>query len=93
MASAKKKVQTTKEGIIKNFQRSKSDTGSSEVQVALLSDRISALSEHLKIHKKDFHSRRGLLQLVGKRRRLLNYLKTKHADKYLKIVKKLNIKG
>ena len=60
--------------IIKNFGRDEKDTGSSEVQIALLTERINELTEHLKVHKKDNHSRRGLLQMVGKRRNLLNYL-------------------
>ena len=59
--------------IIKNFGRDEKDTGSSEVQIALLTERINELTEHLKVHKKDNHSRRGLLQMVGKRRNLLNY--------------------
>jgi small subunit ribosomal protein S15 len=83
----------TKEKIIKKFQRVKNDTGSAEVQVALLSERIKDLSDHLKQHKKDAHSRRGLLQLVNKRRKLLNYLKTKQAGAYEGLVKKLDIKG
>jgi len=83
----------TKEKIIKKFQRVKTDTGSAEVQVALLSERIKSLSDHLKLHKKDAHSRRGLLQLVNKRRKLLNYLKGKQATAYEGLVKKLDIKG
>lgn len=83
----------TKEKIIKKFQRVKTDTGSAEVQVALLSERIKSLSDHLKLHKKDAHSRRGLLQLVNKRRKLLNYLKTKQLGAYEGLVKKLDIKG
>lgn len=82
-----------KEKIIKKFQRVDNDTGSAEVQVALLSERIKALSDHLKVHKKDTHSRRGLLQLVNKRRKLLNYLKEKQAGLYEGLVKKLDIKG
>lgn len=84
---------TVKEKIIKKFQRIKEDTGSAEVQIALLSERIKALSDHLKLHKKDFHSRRGLLQLVSKRRKLLNYLKGKQFSNYQDLVKKLDIKG
>lgn len=84
---------TVKEKIIKKFQRIKEDTGSAEVQIALLSERIKALSDHLKLHKKDFHSRRGLLQLVSKRRKLLNYLKGKQFNNYQDLVKKLDIKG
>lgn len=82
-----------KEKIIKKFQRVKNDTGSAEVQVALLSERIKYLSDHLKHHKKDAHSRRGLLQLVNKRRKLLTYLKGKQAGAYEGLVKKLDIKG
>lgn len=82
-----------KDQVIKKFQREKDDTGSAEVQVALLSERIKFLSEHLKLHKKDFHSRRGLLQIVSKRRKLLNYLREKQAGVYEALVKKLDIKG
>ncbi|PJA41130.1 30S ribosomal protein S15 [candidate division WWE3 bacterium CG_4_9_14_3_um_filter_34_6] len=82
-----------KEKIIKGFQRLETDTGSTEVQVALLSEKIQALSEHLKVHKKDEHSRRGLLQMVGQRRKLLNYLKAKKIVLYEELVKKLKIKG
>lgn len=83
----------SKQKIIKDYQRGTVDTGSPEVQVALLSERINALTEHLKVHKKDFHSRRGLLQLVNKRRKLLNYLKRKESTKYTSVVKKLKLKG
>jgi small subunit ribosomal protein S15 len=68
------------------------DTGSPEVQVALLSQRISDLTEHLKIHAKDFHSRRGLLMLVGRRRRLLDYLKKKEQRRYEALIGKLNLR-
>lgn len=81
-----------KKKIIENFATSKEDTGSPEVQVAILSTRIDQLSEHLKIHKKDNHSRRGLLRMVGKRRKLLSYLKKTHEDRYLKLIKSLNLK-
>jgi small subunit ribosomal protein S15 len=84
---------TTKDKIIKDYQRGVVDTGSPEVQAALLTERINALADHLKIHKKDFHSRRGLLQLVNKRRKLLNYLKRKEPTKYTAVVKKLKLKG
>ena len=84
---------TTKEKIIKDYQRGKVDTGSPEVQIALLTERINALSDHLKVHKKDSHSRRGLLQLVDKRRKLLSYLKRKEVGKYTVVVKKLKLKG
>jgi small subunit ribosomal protein S15 len=68
------------------------DTGSPEVQVALLSERISYLTEHFKTHVKDHHSRRGLLKLVGQRRRLLDYLKRKDADRYAELIRKLGIR-
>ena len=68
------------------------DTGSAEVQIALLSERINALSEHLKLHKKDFNSRRGLLQMVNQRRKLLNYLKKTDPKKYEEILTKLNLR-
>ncbi len=67
---------------IEKFQKSENDTGSAEVQIALLSDRISHLTEHLKVHKKDHHSRRGLLMLVGRRRRLLDYLAQIDVERY-----------
>tara|TARA_B100001989_G_scaffold253248_1_gene239233 strand:+ start:3102 stop:3371 length:270 start_codon:yes stop_codon:yes gene_type:complete len=78
--------------IIKDFQTSKEDTGSPEVQVAILSKRIEELSEHMKVHKKDFHSRRGLLAMVAKRRKLLDYLKSKDEDRYQKLIKSLGIR-
>ena len=81
-----------KQKIIKDFALSERDNGSPEVQIALLSARISALSEHLKLHKKDNHSRRGLLKIVGKRRRLLEYLKSNYPERYKKISKKLGVK-
>ena len=81
-----------KDKIIGDFKVHKQDTGSPEVQVALLTERISQLAGHLKTHKKDNHSRRGLLQLVGKRRRLLTYLKGKDAKRYTKVSKKLGLK-
>jgi small subunit ribosomal protein S15 len=77
---------------IKNFQSHESDTGSPEVQVALLSARIEYLTEHFKVHKKDHHSRRGLLKLVGRRRRLLDYLKTKDIERYREIIKRLGLR-
>ncbi|MDI6799277.1 MAG: 30S ribosomal protein S15 [Actinomycetota bacterium] len=82
-----------KAGIVKEFGSHEHDTGSPEVQVAILSKRIKDLTEHLKLHKKDFHSRRGLLKLVGQRRRLLNYLKEVDVDKYRLIIKKLELRG
>ena len=81
-----------KTDIIGNYRTHDSDTGSPEVQVALLSERISYLTEHFKTHVKDHHSRRGLLKLVGQRRRLLDYLKRKDADRYGEVIKKLGIR-
>ena len=78
--------------IIKNFGRDEKDTGSSEVQIALWTERINELTEHLKVHKKDNHSRRGLLQMVGKRRNLLNYLSKNDLPKYREVVEKLNLR-
>ncbi len=78
--------------VIDKFQRHDSDTGSPEVQIALLSERIVYLTEHFKTHKKDHHSRRGLLKLVGKRRRLLDYLKAKDVEKYKEIIGELGIR-
>ena len=88
MALTKKR----KQEIIKKFAQSDKDTGSPEVQIAILTERIKVLSEHLKTHKKDNHSRRGLLQMVGKRRRLLDYLKRTDEDSYKKILKALGLK-
>ncbi len=81
-----------KQEIIEKFGKNSSDTGSPEVQVALLSERITYLTDHFKSHKKDHHSRRGLLKLVGQRRRLLNYLKGKNIDRYRSVIKELNIR-
>ena len=81
-----------KKEIIDRFKLSENDTGSSEVQIALLSSRIKYLTEHFKVHKKDHHSRRGLLKLVGQRRRLLKYLKNKDVERYRKIIKELGIR-
>jgi len=78
--------------IVKDNARSANDTGSPEVQVAILSDRINYLTEHFKVHAKDHHSRRGLLQLVGQRRRLLDYLKSKDAQRYADLIRKLGIR-
>lgn len=80
-----------KQKIIKQFAREKGDTGSPEVQIALLSAQIGKLAEHLKEHKKDVHSRRGLLSMVAKRRRLLNYLKNRDEDRYKKLIKGLKL--
>ena len=81
-----------KEALIKEHARAEGDTGSPEVQVAILSERIANLTEHFKTHKKDHHSRRGLLKLVGKRRRLLDYLKKVDIDRYRKVVADLNLR-
>jgi len=78
--------------IIKGYATGAEDTGSPEVQVALLSERISLLTEHLKIHAKDFHSRRGLLMLVGRRRRLLDYLKKKDQKRYETLIGRLSLR-
>lgn len=81
-----------KKQLITKFKEHPEDTGSVSVQVALLTERINYLTEHLKKHKKDFHSRRGLLMLVGRRRRLLNYLKKEDPQSYDEVVKELNLK-
>ncbi len=78
--------------LIKEFATKEGDTGSPEVQVAILSERIANLTEHLKDHKKDFHSRRGLLQMVGQRRRLLDYTKKKSNDRYQSIIERLGLR-
>lgn len=80
-----------KSKIIKKFATTKGDTGSPEVQIALLTERIKELTEHLKVHKKDNHSRRGLLKMVSKRRRLLNYLRSNVVERYASLVKTLNL--
>ena len=80
------------QSIVKNFQQHVKDTGSSEVQIALLSQRIACLTEHLKFHIKDFHSRRGLIALANRRRKLLAYLKRTNLEKYQDIVNRLNLR-
>ena len=87
MISSEKKAE-----IIKDYGRTPEDTGSTEVQVAILTYRIQELTEHLKTHKKDHHSRRGLLKMVGKRRGLLDYLKKKDIDAYRELIEKLGIR-
>ncbi len=82
-----------KQAIIEEFQTSEGDTGSPEVQVALLTRRINDLNEHLRTHKKDNHSRRGLLKMVGQRRNLLRYLKNTDIERYRTLIKKLQIRG
>ncbi len=81
-----------KEQIIEDYKVHDSDTGSPEVQISLLTHRINELNEHLKIHKKDHHSRRGLLKMVGKRRNLLNYLKAKDIERYRTLISKLGLR-
>ncbi len=78
--------------IIEEFKRHDNDTGSPEVQIALLTERINHLNEHLKVHKKDHHSRRGLLMMVGRRRALLNYLEDNDIERYRAVIKKLNLR-
>ena len=82
----------TKQEIIKEYGKSDTDTGSAEVQVALLSNRIDHLTAHLKTHKKDHHTRRGLLMLVGKRKRLLQYLQNQDVQRYRDIIEKLGLR-
>lgn len=79
--------------IIKTYKQSKNDTGSPEVQVALLTARINALTEHLKVHKHDFHTRFGLTKMVSQRRKLLRYLRGKDLQRYLNIIKQLDVRG
>ena len=81
-----------KQDIITNFKLHEKDTGSPEVQIALLTERITYLTEHFKVHKKDHHSRRGLLKIVGQRRRLLDYLKSKNVDRYKAVIERLGIR-
>ena len=81
-----------KQQVLKQYQRSGKDTGSPEVQIALLTERINGLTEHFKTHVKDFHSRRGLRKLVSQRRKLLDYLKRKDADKYRGLIERLSLR-
>jgi len=85
-------VKEKKLEIIEKYRLHENDTGSPEVQIALLTERINHLNEHLKIHKKDHHSRRGLLKMVGQRRGLLNYLQKKDIERYRNIISQLNIR-
>ena len=87
MISAEKKTK-----IVTDLQKAKNDTGSAEVQVGIFTERIKELTEHLKVNKKDFAARRGLLQLVGKRKRLLQYIAEQDSEKYLALIKKLGIR-
>jgi small subunit ribosomal protein S15 len=84
--------QERKQELIQQYQTHEGDTGSSEVQIAILTERINYLNEHLKINKKDFHSRRGLLKMVGRRRALLDYLKDNSFDRYRTIVTQLGLR-
>ena len=88
MATTQEETQT----IVKSFQKHEKDTGSSEVQIALLTQRISYLTEHLKAHVKDFHSRRGLIALANRRRKLLDYLKRTNFTKYQDVLVRLNLR-
>lgn len=81
-----------KEQVIKDYAKHEGDTGSPEVQVALLTNRITYLTEHFKVHSKDFHSRTGLLKLVGQRRKLLNYLKNKDIARYRELITRLGLR-
>jgi len=85
-------VKEVKTEVINKYKLHENDTGSPEVQIALLTERINHLNEHLKIHKKDHHSRRGLLKMVGQRRGLLNYLQEKDIERYRTIIEKLNLR-
>jgi len=85
-------IEKNKAEIINNFRTHEKDTGSPEVQIAVLSERIGYLTEHFRIHKKDHHSRRGLLKLVGRRRKLLDYLKNTNRDRYDTIIGRLGIR-
>ncbi len=82
-----------KNEIINRYRKHDADSGSPEVQIALLTERITSLTEHFRVHKKDHHSRRGLLKMVGQRKRLLNYLKNKDLDGYRGLIKELGIRG
>lgn len=82
-----------KKGIIANYQRSAGDTGSPEVQVAILTAKINDLTDHFRIHKHDYHSKRGLLRMVSQRRKLLKYLKDKDIERYRELVKQLGLRA
>lgn len=85
-------TQERKQVLISEYRRHESDTGSPEVQIALLTERINNLTEHLKVHRKDFHSRRGLLKMVGQRRALLNYLRETNYERYRMVIEKLGLR-
>lgn len=82
----------TKQAIIEQYRTHETDTGSPEVQIAILSHEIAHLTEHLKVHKKDFHSRQGLLKMIGRRRSLLNYVKKNDIDRYRSIITRLGLR-
>jgi small subunit ribosomal protein S15 len=82
-----------KQELVKQFGKNEKDTGSSAVQVAMMTQKISELTEHLKVNKKDFATKRGLLMMVGKRKRLLAYIKSQNLDEYRELIKKLGIRG
>jgi len=86
-------TKTQKEDIVEKFRRHEGDTGSPEVQVALITGRIDYLTKHLQQHRKDHHSRRGLLKLVGQRRRFLNYLRNENAERYRALVEELGLRA
>lgn len=86
-------AQQTKASVMTKYQRAAGDTGSPEVQIALLSTRIGQLTGHFQTHKKDHHSRRGLLQMVSKRRKLLSYLKRVNKERYFKLLQELELRG
>jgi small subunit ribosomal protein S15 len=92
MSQAPLHYENKKQDVVTRFRTHDRDTGSPEVQVALLTERIQYLTDHFKTHKKDHHSRRGLLKLVGQRRRLLDYLKTKDSSRYKKLIDGLGIR-
>ncbi len=81
-----------KREIVEKFRRHESDTGSPEVQIALLTERINQLTQHFEVHKKDHHSRRGLMKLVGQRRRLLDYLKSRDIERYRSLIQELGLR-
>ena len=81
-----------KRELVDEYATKQGDTGSPEVQVAILSERINHLTDHLKTHSKDFHSRRGLLMMVGQRRRLLDYLRSKHTERYETLIRRLGLR-
>jgi small subunit ribosomal protein S15 len=85
-------VREVKEKIVTDYKTHEGDTGSSQVQIALLTQRINELTEHFKVHKKDNHSRRGLLKMVSRRRKLLDYLHKRNADQYHEIIQKLGLR-